>query len=561
MTDFLFGIPHRQDIGYDIETYPNVFTFTAKTVDKSQRWRFELSDRRQDLHLLRLFLQRLADAECRMVGFKNIDFDYPVVNSIWQNHCITVDVIYNKAMSIIRAPDHAKFSHLVPEWQHVVPQIDLYKIHHFDNKARATSLKVLEFNMRLSRVEDLPFDVGINLTPEQIDVLLDYNEHDVDSTIDFYHESLGQIRFREELTAKYGTNFMNFNDTKIGKQYFIMKLEEVTPGICYTRDNGRREPRQTTRNSINLDDVILPYVRFERPEFQRILEWFKSQVITETKGVFTDVSCVVDGFQFDFGTGGIHGSVDSVIKVSDEDWIIEDWDVASYYPNLAIVNRFHPAHLGEQFCDIYQEMYEQRKQYKKGTAENAMLKLALNGVYGDSNNQYSPFYDPQYTMSITVNGQLLLCMLAEQLMKLSQLEMVQINTDGLTIRYPRVHREWVHQVAAWWQALTKLELEHVEYKKMAIRDVNNYLAVTVDGKVKRKGAYEYQLGWHQNHSALVVPKAAEAALLNGEDIATFITGHDDVMDFMLRTKAPRGSMMEWGGTRVPNVVRYYISTD
>lgn len=80
-------------------------------------------------------------------------------------------------------------------------------------------------------------------------------------------------------------------------------------------------------------------------------------------------------------------------------------------------------------------------------------------------------------------------------------------------------------------------------------------------RIKRKGAYEYQLGWHQNHSALVVPKAAEAALVHGQDIRDFILNHDDPMDFMLRTKVPRSSILEWGGERVSNIVRYYISTE
>lgn len=557
--DFLFGVPANEDLVYDIETYPNVFTLTAKTLDKSRRWRFELSPRKQELHLLRDFIRTLASNGNRMVGFNNLGFDYPVVHYVMTSQFATVADIYNKAMSIIRGPDGARFSHTVWESDHIVTQIDLFKIHHFDNKARGTSLKVLEFNMRMERVEDLPFDVGINLHGDQIDTLLEYNEHDVDATIDFHHQSKEQIRFREQLTQQYGVNFMNFNDTKIGKQYFIMKLEEERPGSCYAHVNGHKEPRQTLRSSIALADVILPYIRFNRPEFQRILEWFKSQVITETKGVFTDVSCTVEGFQFDFGTGGIHGSVESTIVRADDEFIIEDWDVASYYPNLAIVNNFYPEHLGELFCRIYKEMYEQRKQYPKGSAENAMLKLALNGVYGDSNNVYSPFYDPQYTMSITVNGQLLLCMLAEVLM--GYVEMVQINTDGLTIRYPRSTQPWVHQVAQWWQQLTGLTLENVEYSMMAIRDVNNYIAVGTDGRVKRKGAYEYELEWHQNHSALVVPRAAEAALVHGRDIAEFILNHDDVFDFMLRTKVPRGSILEWGGDRVSNVVRYYISTD
>ena len=80
-------------------------------------------------------------------------------------------------------------------------------------------------------------------------------------------------------------------------------------------------------------------------------------------------------------------------------------------------------------------------------------------------------------------------------------------------------------------------------------------------KIKRKGAFEYDLGWHQNHSQLVVPMAAEAALVHGKDIREFIENHEDVMDFMLRTKVPRSSQLEWGFKKVPNIVRYYVSTD
>lgn len=556
--DFLFGVTEG-DVVYDIETYPNTFTLIATHTITERTWLFEISDRRNDVAMLRRFMDTLRAHNCRMVGFNNLGFDYPVLHAIYSYHHITVTDIYNKAMDIIKSGN--KFAHMVWDNDQVVPQIDLYKIHHFDNKARATSLKVLEFNMRMDNIEDLPFPVGTMLTDEQKDILIEYNRHDVKATLDFYHESKDQIRFREELTERYGKNFLNHNDTKIGKDYFIMKLEESDPGCCYHYVNGKRNIRQTPREQINLGDVILPYIHFNHSEFQRILSWFQKRIITETKGAIKDLHCTINGFQYDFGTGGIHGSIESQIVYSDDEYIIEDWDVASYYPNLAISNKLHPAHLGETFCTIYKEMYEQRKGYAKGTAENAMLKLALNGTYGDSNSEYSPFYDPMFTMAITINGQLSLCMLSEALLALPQLQMIQINTDGLTIRYPRVYKEWVHNVAKWWENLTGLVLEDVEYTRMFIRDVNNYLAEDVNGKVKRKGAYEHDLGWHQNHSQLVVPKAAEAALVHGVDVREFIENHEDVMDFMLRTKVPRGSQLEWGGEKQANIVRYYVSTD
>ena len=161
-----------------------------------------------------------------------------------------------------------------------------------------------------------------------------------------------------------------------------------------------------------------------------MLNYLRAQTITETKGVLKDVTATIDGFDFIFGTGGIHGSVSNQCVESDDEFVIVDLDVSSYYPNLAIVNRFYPEHLGETFCDIYSSLYEQRKQHAKGTAENAMLKLALNGVYGDSNNRFSVFYDPLFTMQITLNGQLLLCMLAEWLLLI--LGLVAVATSSRT---------------------------------------------------------------------------------------------------------------------------------
>jgi hypothetical protein len=560
LPEFLFNLP-QGDIAYDTETYPNVFTFRCRHVDLDRRWSFEISPRRNDLELLILFIKYCQINGNRWVGFNNIGFDYPIVHWVCMNASsfIGASDIYNKAMSIINAHQNAKFAHMVWESDWLVPQIDLYKIHHFDNMARATSLKVLEFNMRMADIEDLPFEVGTELNDQQIETLCQYNDHDVDATVKFYHESKDQINFREELTEKYDKNFLNHNDTKIGKDYFIMELEKASPGCCYRYTDGKRQMVQTVRDKIDLGDVVLPYVKFNHPEFNRILEWFKSQVITETKGVFKDISCSVNGFEFDFGTGGIHGSISSTIVESDDDNVIIDLDVASYYPNLAIVNRLYPQHIGDTFCRVYKEVYEMRKGYEKGTTENAMLKLALNGVYGDSNNKYSPFFDPQYTMSITINGQLLLCMLAEALMGSPDVQMIQINTDGLTIRCPRSLREWVISVCEWWEQLTGLQLESAFYNRMMIRDVNNYIAEYTDGKLKRKGAYEYELGWHQNHSALIVPKAAEAALVHGSDIRSFIINHNDIFDFFLRAKVPRSTVLEWGGEKVANIVRYFVS--
>ena len=465
-----------RDFIYDIETYPNVFTLAVEHAEAPFTWMFEISDWRDDSREIIDFLFWLKQQNARMVGFNNLGFDYPVLHTLIQMGKGTAKSLYDKSQAIFGCQEGNRWQHYVNPSDRFVEQIDLFKIHHFDNKARTTSLKLLEFNMRSDNIEDLPFPPGTVLNREQMAVLKQYNHHDVSETKRFYKHSLDMIRFREELTHKYKRDFMNHNDTKIGKDYFVMKLEEA--GVqCYQYGPGGRQPRQTPRPEIALKDAILPWITFDEPKFQRVADWLRNQVIVETKGVFSDLSVVVNGFEFVFGLGGIHGSIESEVVESDDEFVVIDLDVTSYYPSMAIGNRLYPEHLTETFCDVYAHLKEQRVKYPKKSAENAMLKLALNGVYGDSNNVYSVFYDPLFTMSITLNGQLLLCKLAEKLMRIPDLRLIQINTDGLTIRVPRQHKEVVDSIRGEWESLTKLQLEEAIYSRMFIRDCNNYVAV------------------------------------------------------------------------------------
>jgi len=547
---------------YDIETYPNIFTCAIEHIATGTDWMFEISDRRDDTLSFKSFIADLQKCGAQMVGFNNVGFDYPVIHAILTGACITVADIYNKAMAIIKGDS---FAHAVWPDDRAVTQIDLFKIHHFDNKARSTSLKALEFAMRMDDIQDLPFPVGVALNDEQKDVLISYNWHDIKATVEFYELTLHMIQFREVLSKRYNRDFTNHNDTKIGKDFFVMELERK--GIeCFSRVGGKKQPKQTLRPSIHLKDLIFNYVEFVNPEFNRILDYFKGKTITETKGVFNDLTATIDGLDYVFGAGGLHASVDRQLVVSNETHTVIDVDVASYYPNLAIQNGMYPKHLGREFCDIYLDVYQQRKTHAKGTPENESLKLALNGVYGDSNNKYSPFYDPAYTMMTTINGQLLLCMLVEELLRIPGMEIIQCNTDGVTYRCPNARIAQSRVICKKWEQLTQLELEEAQYSRFWIRDVNNYIAEYAgSGDLKRKGAYEYDREHHQNQSAMVVAKAVEQHMVHGVDVREFITCHTNAYDFCLRAKVPRSNrlVLRWAqwGVDMPQqtLTRYHVA--
>ena len=348
---------------------------------------------------------------------------------------------------------------------------------------------------------------------------------------DFIDRNLIQPNQNEfSIKKKFKAAMKRYKDFKSREQLKFEKALENWPKKCL-----EKHKRNLDAVWIPVKPILFNYIQFNSPEFQNILKWYQTMNITQTKGGFSN-SCTINNFTFHFGAGGIHGSISGGTVRSNKSYVIRDIDVASYYPNLSIKNKLYPEHLGLEFCRIYEEVFQKRKKHKKGTAGNAVLKLALNGVYGDSNNPYSPFFDPQYTMSITINGQLLLAMLAEALMTSPDIELIQINTDGLTIRHQRYLTDWIEEIEKWWMELTKLELENVNYQTIFIRDVNNYIGWYKDGELKRKGVYEYEREWHQDQSGLVIQKAVEAYLTKNTNIEQFIQNHDNIFDFMMRGK-------------------------
>ena len=177
-------------------------------------------------------------------------------------------------------------------------------------------------------------------------------------------------------------------------------------------------------------------------------------------------------------------------------------------------------------------------------------------------------------MTITINGQLLLCMLSEWLLTVPTLRLIQCNTDGITFICNREYLEHARAVYKHWEKFTLLDLEEQEYSRMFIRDVNAYIAEKPNGKLKNKGAYAWKTrlepnfhpdthrDWHKDHGALIVPKAVEAYLIRGEDPRQFIINHQDPYDFMLLFKPGKDGKrirLELGGEEIQQTSRYYVT--
>lgn len=412
----------------------------------------------------------------------------------------------------------------------------------------------------MSNVKDLPYDIHQPLTDSQIEELIIYCKHDVKATTLFFLKSKNEVQLRMDLSNEYKLDLINHNDPKLGEAIFMKYLTESTgKSRKYFVDNNTHRPY------VDLSECILNHISFNIKQFQLLLDWLKRQRVYYTKGFFTklehskvkellpymntklekgkikNLNVIHNGFQYDIGTGGLHGCIKPGVYIESSTEKIYDDDIKSMYPNIAIANKFYPEHLNETFCDIYEKIYQMRVAIPKSDSRNYGLKIALNGCYGKSGEINSPFFDNKFMLSITLNGQLALLKYAEMLIEnIPNLLILQVNTDGITYICNKKYEKVIENVKKEWEDLTGLEWESANYKQMIINNVNNYIAEYTNGDVKLKGLFEIDKAWHKNHSMLIVPIALKEYFINNKPIEETIKNHKDVYNFTLRQKFNKG---------------------
>ena len=580
----------KQYYTYDIETFGNTFTATFQNIKTDEFHVFVISHLKDDRVNFYSFLEELIVKKCKLIGFNNYNFDYSVIHKIIENKKQLLEKTADQSARIIKKWSNDVIGTLnnksgkAYHSKIFIPQIDVFKINHWDNKNKSTSLKALEFVMEMDNIEEMPYEHFYELqTLEELNKVIEYNIHDVKATTMFAKKTLKeQLKMRQELQKEYSVDFTNFNDPKIGEQIFLNLLSKE---LEIPKDDLKHF--RTKRQFVSYKDAIIKNLEFKTPIFQELLKFYQSldKVPTENiKGLLTNInyndsnlkrllpflnpevvketykkkklvkkeieklSLRVNNMNLDYGSGGIHGTdIKKKIWIEDDEHEIIDIDVTSYYPFLSIVNNFYPEHLGEAFIKVYKMIFDKRSSFPKGHVLNLAYKLSLNGSYGKSKDENSFLYDPFFTICITVNGQLLLSKLIEEIfLECPDSKGIQANTDGVTLFIKRKDKEKILEICKNWEEFTKLKLEYAYYKKMIMRDVNSYYAVPTycntdkiynprdkaDVKsLKLKGFFEITKDWHKDHSMKIVQYALFNYFINNIPVKQTIEESESIFEF------------------------------
>lgn len=350
-----------------------------------------------------------------------------------------------------------------PAWQFssTLWKIQLYN---YDVMTSFHGLKQLEgFMGNDIRETTVSFDIDRKLTPKELDEVIFYCNHDVEQTMEVF------INRIEEFEAHMGL----IKSFKLPLKY-ISKTKAQLSAIILGAD--KRE------HNDEFEITIVPTIRINK--YKNILNWYKNPLNRDYK---TSLEIEVAGVPHVFGWGGLHGARPNYMSKG----IFINSDVGSFYPSLMIQYDFLSRNVRDK--SKYKEIYDYRMALKKAgkKKEQQPYKIVLNSTYGASKDQYNTLFDPLQANNVCINGQLMLLDLIEKVIEgVPGVKLIQSNTDGVMWKLPnKEYIETYKSICKEWCQRTRMTLDHDHIKKVVQKDVNNYIIIMENGKVKSKGAY------------------------------------------------------------------------
>jgi hypothetical protein len=467
---------------FDKETIRNCFLTLYVDADKPDDViSFEVSSYENQLTEYLHFQKQLIKNKTRLISFNGLDFDTQVSTFVISNYERLLHLsgervaeeVYLFVQTLLDQKNTKGYA-IYKKKDLLYNDCDIASINNYNNQQKFASLKWIQYNMDYPNIMDMDCQPGDHLTREQILDLRKYCLNDCLSTLELYKINKGEVEIRQELSKVFNLNLKNSSEPDMVKKIFLDLLSKDL-GIS----KWDLKDKKTYRPKIHLKEAILPYIKFKTEGLQKMLGTFKNLVLDgeNLKGTFKyDIS--YRGLPISFALGGIHGAKRGDYK-SGDGMIIKSFDVKSFYPNLAIRNRWAPAHINNEiFCNRYEWFYNERLKYDKKNPLNYMYKIVLNSTYGLSNEKNSFLKDSFFTMQITCNGQLSLVMLLEDLCeRIPMARPLMVNTDGGEVLIPQEYEELFDQICKEWEAQTLLELEYEDYQRLIVFDVNNYIGI------------------------------------------------------------------------------------
>lgn len=543
---------------YDLETLKDFFLYVDLQVKEDIFNVFEISRFKNESKELLAHLKTLQG----QIGFNNLAFDSQVQQDFIK--CFhklkdqpgeqVAQFLAEIANSTVEKSNGNEFPKY---WERdlSVRQVDLFRIWHYNNKSKITGLKWLQYMMDWTNIEDMP--IGHNDfvdTREKADMIISYCKNDCLSTKRFYEITRGQtshplykgidrLQLRKDIKKEFGFDCTNYDDVKIGDKINKVNYLKAT-GLEYKDLKDKR----SVMGSFTFGDCFPEYTNFISTPLITFIDSIKdTPILIDSKQEF---SVKIGNTTHTLAKGGIHSQDSPRLILPTVDQILRDADVGSQYPNSIRKRRTFPRHLEEKWLDGYTSVIEKRMNAKKMFKETKdpkyqsiqeAFKYSLNGgSFGKFGEKTNWQYDPFCGYKTTIGNQIEILMLIERLY-LTGIDVISSNTDGIVCLFDKAMEPTYNRICKEWEKIVGNEdlgqLEFADYKLLAQRSVNDYIAIKTDGKAKHKGAsFSVDHELHKNKSFRIIALALEAYFVQGLNPRKFIMEHGNIFDFCAGVK-------------------------
>lgn len=551
---------NRPQCVFDLETYIDYFSAGFKSVDDGRTKVFEMYEGQP------LDKKGIATI-CRkwqLIGFNSIAFDIPIL--LYAMSGATTEELKLAATDLIECG--------VPHWTFMerhglkVPEfldhIDLWSVS--PGIPQRPSLKIYAGRLHSKKMQELPIAHDETLGEQGRQIIRAYHGNDLDVTIDMANELKAQLELRVLMSRQYGVDLRSKSDAQIAEAVIRTEMEKIL---------GRKFYRQEIVPGHFGYDAP-PFIRFRTQQMREVLNRLRSvKFVVDAKGIvhapdyLTNLQISIGQSVHRMGLGGLHSSEKRQSHYSDDEFVLLDRDVTSYYPNVILALGLYPKQLGPKFLDVYRGILSRRIAAKKAGDKNTAesLKIVANSNFGHFGNPYSAvLYSPKLMIQTTITGQLSLLMLIEDL-ECRDFSVVSSNTDGFVTKVQRSRRNEYNAVCLDWELTTGFMLEETEYRSLHSKSVNGYIAIAENGKVKLKGDIGLSgpglpgaAGLKKNPDMDICTDAVVEYLTKGTPIEDTIEWCVDPRKF-LTVRRVTGGAMDQDGQPIGKALRWYYSRE
>ena len=547
---------------YDVEVFENCFHCCCKDTETQQIYKFEISERVNQLKELVDFFY--YENENKMFcGYNNKHYDDVIINYMIDYFYRMESMPYYKICKSINNLSKAIVeseegnNERIKRWKYAkyFYSMDLLTML-FSQKLRV-GLKTMQATMHYKNVQEYDGDFTLPIPKDRIDEMIAYNINDVESTAELLERLKDQVELRLFIEQEHGIDCLSMDSVKMAETFLLEKYSEKS-GIPKNVIKEMRSPM----DYIPLKDVILPFIQYKNPKLQSVLEDMKKQVVYSKERKGYEKKFVLSNVVYSIGVGGIHTIHTPKIFLPNDDEFIGHADVASMYPSLLIEYQWGPRHLGKLFCELFAQLKAERLEAKHTgqKVKNLFLKIVLNSPTGKMQQEVSWMYDPFNVFKIRINGQLILLLLVDRLLSLG-CEIIQCNTDGVVYRAKKGLKQAISDAIKEVENLTRLEFESDEYEAFYQYAINDYFGVLKGGEIEEKGMFITKNKLGKGLAPVVIPKAVIAYFTKGESVEDFIKSDGDIRDFLMSQQVDKKFEVWHGENRVQRINRFYASTD